>query len=83
MLVEGSGALGKLKAITGTAGVSPASSRALTQATVEYFTPYKVAFHDGGRDARGLSNEVEPINRQHGQPGDVPDPFRPDAAPHE
>jgi ATP-dependent helicase/nuclease subunit A len=41
---------------TGTAGVSPASSNAFTQGTVESDNPGDVAFNESGRDARGPSN---------------------------
>jgi ATP-dependent helicase/nuclease subunit A len=42
-----------------TAGVSPASSDAFAQDTVESDTPRNVAFHKSGRDARGPSKRVE------------------------
>jgi predicted Rossmann fold flavoprotein len=41
--------------LTGTAGVSPASSNKFTQDTVERDTPDNVAFNESGRDARGPS----------------------------
>jgi len=42
-------------ALTGTAGVSPASSDGFIQGTVKSEKPESVAFNEGGRDARGPS----------------------------
>ena len=40
---------------TGTAGVSPASSNAFSQAMIESFSSDQVAFKESGRDAPGPS----------------------------
>jgi len=49
--------------VTGTAGVSPASSDKFAQVTGELVSADRVAFNEGGRDARGPSESGSVLRR--------------------
>jgi ATP-dependent helicase/nuclease subunit A len=66
--------------LAGTAGVSPASSKAFTQSTIKSENPPNVAFHESGRDARGPSKRVEQFAFDFDAPAEKPSAAIPDSS---